>query len=193
MEKKKIINDIIRNRRSIFPSMFSDEKIDDKIILDILENARWAPNHKMTEPWKYIVFTRDTLKDLSDFCGEAYRKLVPPDKFSEMKYNKTKKKILSSSHVIAVCLNRSVEINIPEWEELAALAMSVQNLWLSVSAYGLGGYWSSPKYISIANEFLKLKENQSCMGFFYLGVPQPNIELKSERKPLLEKVTWFTA
>ena len=54
-------------------------------------------------------------------------------------------------------------------EEIAAVAMSVQNMWLTCSANNIGCYWSSPKIISELNMFLKLKENQKCLGLFYIG------------------------
>ena len=63
------------------------------------------------------------------------------------------KKFNLTSHVICICLNRSQEDFIPEWEEISAVAMSVQNMWLTCSANNLGCYWSSPKIISMLDLF----------------------------------------
>ena len=190
MTKKQVINDVIKSRRSVFPNMFSGDKIDDDIVKEMLENALWAPNHKKTEPWHFIVYTGKQMDALSEFCAASYKEVTPPEKFREMKYKKTRKKVLASSHVIAICLNRSIDVVIPEWEELAAAACAVQNFWLTVSAYGYGGYWSTPKYISIANEFIGLEDHQKCLGFFYLGVPQDGLLLKADRISLDQKVVW---
>jgi len=190
MNLEESINHLIKNRRSVFPPMFTGEKIDDKVVHALLENANWAPTHKKTEPWRYIVFKDQGLNALSDFCTNAYKSIVPEEKFSQRKFDKTKKKILGSSHVIAICMNRSIDVQIPEWEEIASVAASVQNLWLSCLAYGVGGYWSSPKYISEANDFLNLDENQRCLGFFYLGVPNAENKIESERGDINEKVKW---
>lgn len=53
------INTLIRHRRSVFQAEYTGEKVDDAIINQMLENANWAPTHKMTEPWRFIVYTGD--------------------------------------------------------------------------------------------------------------------------------------
>jgi len=190
MNQKELVDNVIRNRRAIFPPMFTGEKIDDDIVKALMENANWAPTHRKTEPWRFVIFKGDALNELSEFCANAYKAYVSEESFSEKKFEKTKKKILASSHVIAICMQRSLNVSIPEWEELAAVSMAVQNIWLSCAAYGVGGYWSSPGYIENANEFLKLSEGQRCLGFFYLGVPNADIELKGDRSPIADKVIW---
>lgn len=170
--------------------MFSGDKIDDNLINHILDNANWAPNHKKTEPWRFIVFKEKGLDALSEFCGEAYKASKDKDSFSQIKYDKTKKKVLQSSHVIAIVLNRSTDVVIPEWEEIAAVSAAVQNMWLTAHAYGLAGYWSTPSFISMTQDFLNLKDHQRCMGFFYLGIKDPNIEKEGARGSISEKVNW---
>ena len=59
------LNRLIRNRRSIYPNVFSDEVIPDNIIENMLENANWAPNHGITEPWRFTVFTGEGIKKLA--------------------------------------------------------------------------------------------------------------------------------
>ena len=58
---------------------------------------------------------------------------------------------------------------LPEWEEIAATAMAVQNMYLTATAYEVGCYWSTPGMINHLREFLQLEENQKCIGLFYLG------------------------
>ena len=51
-------NSILQNRRSIYPYQFEKgKKIPDEIIRQILENANRAPTHKLTQPWRFTVFT----------------------------------------------------------------------------------------------------------------------------------------
>ena len=45
----------IRNRRSIYE--FKMDKIPKATITRLIETAVWAPNHKLTEPWRFIVIT----------------------------------------------------------------------------------------------------------------------------------------
>jgi nitroreductase len=190
MNKFEQLTEIIQERRSIFPPMLTGEKVSDEVIMELLDNANWAPNHRKTEPWRFRIFKGEALQKLSDYLGDYYEKNTPPEKFSEKKLQKTREKPLMCSHIIAICMQRDPEESVPEWEELSAVACAVQNLWLSVTAKGLGGYWSSPGSILKADEFLGLKEGEKCYGLFYLGVPKPDIQLSGQRGDIKEKVTW---
>lgn len=185
------INHIIKKRRSVFPSMYTGEKIDDSLIQNLLENANWAPNHKKTEPWRFKVFANDALIGLGDFLAERYKATTPAEKFKEMKYNKARKKVQQSSHVIALCTQRHPEGIVPEWEELAALSCAVQNMYLTSTALGIGCYWSSPKTILNAEEFLGLKNDEKCYGLLYVGVPQEDILFKANRGDVGLKTEWI--
>ncbi len=184
------INTLIKKRRSIFPATYTDDQIPDKLIHQVLENANWAPNHRHTEPWRFKVFRSKALDRLSEFMGEAYKITVPAEKFSEKKYLKTKKKPLQSSCVIAICMQRDPKESLPEWEELAAVSCAVQNMWLTCTANKIGCYWSSPKYINIANDFLKLAEGERCLGFFFMGYHNL-LEIEGKRTDIGEKVIWM--
>ena len=185
-----LLTSVIEKRRSVFPPMFTDDIIDDKLVNRILDSANWAPNHRKTEPWRFVVFSGESRTALSDYCCQWYKENTPAEKFSELKYNKTAKKALQSSHVIAICMHRDPKESVPEWEEIAAVACAVQNMWLTTQVLGLGGYWSSPGSALAASEFLKLEKGQKCLGWFYLGKPKEGLVLNSDRGPIEEKVTW---
>ena len=159
------INNIIRKRRSVFPVQFNGEKIDDSIINEIIFNANAAPTHKITQPWLFKIFSKDSkIKLANEILKLKFGQDVPENE----KRNFINKFNLSS-HIICICLNRSDEHFIAEWEEISALAMSVQNMWLTCSANEIGCYWSSPKIISDLDGFLNLDDNQRCLGLFYIG------------------------
>ena len=183
------VNELIRTRRSIFPDVYTGGTISDEIILDILENANWAPNHKKTEPWRFQVFKGAALDRLGDFLATTYKKITPEEKFSEKKFSKILKKPGKASAVIVICMQRDPNESLPEWEETAAVAMAVQNMWLSCTAHGLGCYWGSPGMIHHAKEFLKLAEGERCLGFFFMGTHQMGT-LPGNRKPIADKVKW---
>ena len=54
----KTITNILRSRRSVFPKNFNGEHIDDEFIIQILENANYAPSHKLTQPWLFKIFCK---------------------------------------------------------------------------------------------------------------------------------------
>jgi nitroreductase len=93
--------------------------------------------------------------------------------------------------VIAIVMHKDPESNIMELEEIEAVACAVQNMHLTCTAYGLGGFWSTPKavYTPEMNQFLGIGENDKCLGLFYIGYPA--IEWpKAHRKPIEYVTTW---
>ncbi len=185
------INQIIKNRRSIFPAMYSGEPVSDEIIEQLLENANWAPTHRHTEPWRFKVFTGKALERLGDCLADLYKQYAPTEKFSNKKHEKTARKPTQCSHVIAICMQRDPEESIPEWEEISAVACAVQNMWLTTQAYDLGAYWSSPGTIEKEEmrSFLNLKEGERCLGFFYIG-HYVGEGVSARREGIEEKVVW---
>ena len=137
------VNDVIRDRRTIYPEFFSDRKIHREQIELLLENARWAPSHKLTQPWYYKVFMGDGLVKFAEFHAEKYKEITPKDKFKEVKYNKIKNRPLKSSAVVVACMKRDKEERVPEIEELASCYSGIQNILLSATAYGFGVYWGT--------------------------------------------------
>lgn len=184
-------NQLARLRRSVFPDQFkAGKRVDDEVINEILTNAIWAPNHGREEPWQFTVFSGEGLQRFADFQSELYKETTP-DNFKEITYNKLKDQPLKASHIIAIGMKRSANKNIPETEDVAAVACAVQNIYLSVTAYGLGGYWTTGgiTYRPQAKQFFGLEENDKLLGFFYIGhVAIPSTG--ASRKPIEEKVKW---
>ncbi|MEP7196676.1 MAG: nitroreductase [Saprospiraceae bacterium] len=190
-ENFNILTQIIRNRRAIYPQSYLPGQIDQSILETLIENATWAPNHKKTQPWRFVIFTGASLNKLSSFLSEFYKLNVSSESFNEIKYKKAGEKALQSAAVIAICIERSPESLIPAWEETAAVACAVQNLWLSASAMGIGSYWSSPEAIRALPEFLNLTSNQECLGLFYMGWMDKDLKTPSDRKALQDVIRYF--
>jgi nitroreductase len=161
------ILELIKQRRTISPNQYNKKPIS-KIELDkILESANWAPNHKNTEPWRFKVLQGESKLKLADFLVETNPELK--DKPSSFKRKKIVSKFEDSHTVIAICIQKSPKGKPPEWEEISAVAMAVQNMWLTCTALGIGAYWSSPSLIEQLGGFFNFKEGESCLGFFYMG------------------------
>ena len=180
-QKFTILTEIIHSRRAVFPQFYEAGQISDELIDAIIENGRWAPNHKKTEPWRFVVITKAKLQELSDYLMEEYKNKTSPENFDAIKMKKAGEKPLQSAAVIAICIHRSPETLIPAWEETAAVACAVQNMWLSCTALHIGCYWSTPGAISKMNEFLKLEEHESCIGLFYMGWTKESIPVTKRK------------
>jgi nitroreductase len=185
------ITEVIRNRRTIFPEQFSDRKVHREQLELILNNAVWAPTHGKTQPWRFTVFTEDSLHDLSEQLGRIYLDTIPKDKQNDAKLAKMMSRPKLASAVIAVSMLRDPDLRISEQDELLAVACAVQNMHLTCTAYGLGGFWATPAVIHTQdmNNFLELNEKDKCLGLFYIGYP--SIEWpKGQRKPIEYVTTW---
>ncbi len=183
---------LVRSRRSIFPASFTGEKVEDELVLQMLRNAHTAPTHGKTQPWRFVVFCEKGLKQFAQIQAEKYKVSTPPEQFSQTKYEKLRTHPLKASHVIALIMKRQASEQIPEIEEIAAVACAVQNLALSAHAYGLGGYWSTGgiTYHPDTKELFGLSEKDKLMGFFYLGVPVAELPPLWDRGSVEPLVNW---
>ncbi len=190
MLKTNELTELIRKRRSVFPHMYEQTPISDEILMEILENANWAPTHRLTEPWRFKIFRGDSLEKLSEYLGDYYENNTEPEQYSERKHLKTKAKPLKSSCVIAICIQRDETGKVPETEEISSVAMAVQNMWLTCTALGIGSYWSSPKAAYHADKFLELQQGEKCLGLFYMGYYE-GPELQGKRGDIRSKIRWM--
>lgn len=186
-------NRLIQERRSIYPNMYSEEVVNDTIINQMLENANWAPTHRLTEPWRFVVFKGEGLRSLAKFQSELYRELsLKAGNFDETKFNKLGSKPMLASHIIAIAMKRDPKASVPEVEEVASVAAAVQNMYLTATAHGIGCYWGSGgiTYKKEANEFFGLEAEDRLLGFLYVGKPKSDKWPQGRRKPIADKVTW---
>ena len=175
---------IIRSRKSVFPKYFNGKEITENVIHEILENANYAPTHRMTQPWFFKVFSgRSKHILLNEILNN--KKI----NFNELAKEKLTNNFNLTSHIICICMKRNMIL--PEWEEIAATSMSVQNIWLSCVNRNIGGYWSTPLYIEYLKAFLNLKEDERFLGFFYLGCYDTLNERNVQRNNYKEKLEFF--
>ena len=186
------ISEIIKDRRTIYPELYTSRKVHKEIIEHLLRNAVWAPTHGKTEPWRFKVYSGESRNILSEKLGELYQKLTSKEQFKEDKLVKIKARPFLSSVVIAVCMERGNNEKIPVVEEIEAVACAIQNMSLTATAYGLGSFWSTPKiiYTPEMNSFLNLNEQDKCVGLFYVGYVEGKWP-KGIRKPVKLLTEWY--
>jgi len=183
-----MIFDLIQKRRSVFPAQYNDKPIARTDIEKILEAANWAPTHKKTEPWRFKVFQGESQAKLGLFLSLKYMENDPKPK--EFKVKKLIENPKRAGAIIAICMQRDPRESIPEWEEVAAVAMAVQNMWLCCTEMGIGCYWSSPGLIKYMDDFLNLNKEEQCMGFFYMGYSDADIP-PVQRNSIADKTVWM--
>ena len=184
------IHEVIKNRRATPPRFISKKTVPKEIILQLLENANWAPNHKSTEPWRFKVYSGESKQNLAN---EIYSLLIEKKELGKQinlpKVEKFKAGIERVPVAIAIILERDIAERVPEWEEIAAVSMAVQNMWLSATAMNLGAFWATPEVLPLLNNIIELKPRQKFLGFLYVGeiamdYPAPG------RGDIVDKVEW---
>ncbi|MEQ8242458.1 nitroreductase [Fulvivirga sp.] len=191
MNNAEVVNEAIKNRRSIFTGMFSGEKVDNAVIEKMLENANWAPTHKLTEPWRFVVFEGEGLKKLGEFQSELYKaRAVGNGNFNEATFDMLAAKPLECSHIIAIGMKRHGVV--PEVEEVCSTACAVQNMLLTAAAYGIGCYWSTGgvTFYEEAKPFFGLDEEDKLLGFLFIGMLKSDKWPEGRRKSIEDKVKW---
>jgi nitroreductase len=179
----------IRNRRSI--GKVTSEVPDRALIRQIIEAGTWAPNHHLTEPWRFVVLEGEARFDLGRVMGEvaAMRETDPARR--EAAAAKAASKPLRAPYVIAVAVEPSSDASVPEIEEIAAGSAAAQNMLLAASALGLAAIWRSGwiAFEPEVREFLGLTERGRVLGFVYIGIPAMEAPAR-QRRDVDDVTTW---
>lgn len=185
---------LIRDRRTIYPKDFSPQPVTRQEVEALLANAVWAPSHGLTQPWRFTVFMGFARQRLADFLGETYRSRTPPEKFLQRKLDNLTQRPLQSGAVIGIGMARDPRGRINERDELFAVACAVQNMHLTCTALGLGGFWATgaPMTGEAMRDFLGLGPQDQALGLFHVG--HPAIDWPEGHRNPAECVTaWRTA
>lgn len=166
----KNISDVIKSRRATPPKFLSKKEVSKVVIQRILENANWAPNHKNTEPWRFKVYTGKSKQKLSnEIYSLLINKIESGESLNSQKVDKFKSSIESVPVAIAIIFERDAAERVPEWQEIAAVSMAVQNMWLTATDLDLGAFWATPEFLPFLNDIVGIQPRQKLLGFFYIG------------------------
>ncbi len=186
----------IRTRRSV--GKVRPERPPREAIEAILEAATWAPNHRLTEPWRFVVLAGEARRALGTAIaeGQAARRPDPADADAGVEardaFERTAAKPLRAPVVIAVAVEPVVGPKIVEIEEVAAGAAAVQNMLLAAHALGLAAIWRTGDacYDPVVKGFLGLAPAAHLLGFVYLGYPD-GAPPERERTPAGGLTRWL--
>jgi len=185
-----------RTRRTVKPNMIdSSREVDRRLLLEILEDANWAPTHGVTQPWRFHVFVGDARPTLGDALMSIYDRITPSDEVRQEKRAKLRSNCDQAPVIIAVAARVEPDGKISTLDELCATACAVQNLLLSSHQRGLGSFWSTST-VGCSREFLTwlgLDSTHHALGLVYLGYPKEGCIPNATRIPLTERVVFHGA
>jgi nitroreductase len=190
-----LISSLIRNRKSTFTNNLKENaKIEDSVIIEILENAIWAPSHGLVQPWYFKVFAGEGVRNFFLTQQRIYKESVSEEKFNESKYNAFTGKVNKVSHIVIIICQRDSKRRFPKQEDIVSTACAVQNIYLCLDSYGIAGYLSTGDicYTKQMREFLNLGEEDECIGFFIMGIAaETDVAVSRKRIPAIDKTEWI--
>ncbi len=170
------------------------EPVAKELIERILESAVHAPNHKITEPWRFHVFTGKGRGELARARAETARLQAEAEGEDEElaagRISRERKKAFRAPVVIAV-ISEAGRDEVESLENYAACAAAVQNMQLTAHALGLGVIWRTGPvaYHEHMRGFFGLETGDRIVAYLYIGYPDMG-ERPRRRKPVEEKTTW---
>jgi nitroreductase len=154
------LEDAIRGRRT--HKAYGPEPVDRATLEELLELARWAPNHNLTNPWRFRVLGPGALARLKEAAGpEAAAKLE------------------RAPTLVAVSVTQTGEDPVRDEEDLLAGAVAAYIVLLAAHGRGLAGYWRTPAVLrtDAGRAALGVPGRERVIGLLHLGPP------RQEREP----------
>ncbi len=131
----------IRTRRTV--KDFTGAALDRPTLDHLLELVRWAPTHRLTQPWRCAVLDQAAIRRLAAFMqGEPAIAAVPDPAKGAAKLAKLLERLPTLGALIQVTWVRDANPAL-DLEEHAAASAALQNLLLGATALGLGSFWST--------------------------------------------------
>ncbi len=158
---------VIRGRRSI--NLFEPEPAGTSELLEAIELARWAPNHRLTEPWRFYLIGQATAAELVAFAAE-HDTAVKGERAGAARRAR-----LQAIPGFFVVTCRKSDDELMQREDYAACCCAVQNLMLFLWQRGIGVKWTTGGMTRQERfyEILGIDSNaELVVGFFWYGRPK---------------------
>lgn len=183
--------DAIRRRTSV--RRFRPDAVSRETIERLLECAVRAPNHKLTEPWRFAVLTGGAKARLAEIrAGHRLRKYDDPtSEEARARAEKARRETLESPSIIIVMV-RTSDDEITREEDYAAVMMATANLMTAAQSLGLGTYLKTGGVMQdpALAELVALPSGYRVVGIVSVGYPADS-ETPRRRRPAGELTSWL--
>ena len=183
--------DAIQRRTSV--RRYRPDPVSRETIERLLDCAVRAPNHKLTEPWRFAVLTGEAKACLAEIrAGHRLRKAeAPGSEEAQARADKARRETLESPAVI-VLMARTSDDDITREEDYAAVMMATANLMTAAQSLGLGTYLKTGGVMRDPDlaQLVGLPEKYRIVGILSLGYPV-EAESPRRRRPAGELTTWL--
>lgn len=178
---------IIKERRTI--KKFLDKDVPIELIKDLLNTALWVPNHKMTQPWRFILVQGDGRHKICEANRIFHeKKEKDPERKQEVgqrAYNK-----FQGVPLFLIAVMKEDPHPMTREEDYASMSCIIQNLGLLTWEQGLGMIWATNALIHDHQyrNTLGILPGEKVVGSLHIGYPE-KIPTPRERKSVTEILT----
>jgi len=167
------VEEAIRTRRT--HKAYGPDPVDRATLTELLELGRWAPNHHLTNPWRFRVLGPDALARLKHAAGADGAG-----------------KLDRAPTLVAVSALRTPGDPVAEEEDLLAAGCAAYAVLLGAHHRGLAGYWRTPAILRepAGRAALDIPDAERCIGLLHLG-PARQEQRVPERAPIDDVVTFL--
>ncbi|WP_273851468.1 nitroreductase family protein [Guptibacillus spartinae] len=183
----KTIQQTIVSRRTI--RKFQPDDIPLHRIVDILEDAKWAPNHKLREPWEVKLYKGEGRGQLIESIQKSVARTEPDEEKSKKKQTKINQ-FISDIPIHLVVTIKAPASEKEHHEDFAATCAFIQNIQLLSWSKGLGVVWKTNDFI-FDPEFrdeLGFQRDDIIVGMLHIGKPA-HVPKPKERQSIKGKLT----
>jgi nitroreductase len=166
------VEEAIRTRRT--HKAYADRPVDSALLDELFELARWAPNHNLTNPWRFRVLGPEALRRLKEAAG--------PEGATKLDRAPT---------LVAVSVVQTGD-PVQDQEDLLATGVAAYIVLVAAHARGLGGYWRTPAVLRepAGRAAVGIPDGELTVGLIHLGEPRQERDAP-ERLPTGDFVTYL--
>jgi nitroreductase len=166
------LEEAIRTRRT--HKAYGAQPVDRALLNELLDLARWAPNHHLTNPWRFRVLGPQALAHLKQAAG--------PDAAGKLDRAPT---------LVAVSVVQTGD-PVADEEDLCAAACAAYIVLLAAHGRGLAGYWRTPAVLRTAEgrAALEIGDDEHVIGLLHLG-PARQEQRPPERAPAEDVIAYL--
>ena len=166
------LEEAIRSRRThkaYGPNPVPRDELD-----DLLELARWAPNHDLTNPWRFRVVGPESLLRLKEAAG--------PESAPK----------LDRAPTLVVASTKQSGDPVQDEEDMAATSVAIYIVLLGAHARGLAGYWRTPAVLRTpeGRAAVGIPDDERVLALIHLGQPRQEKQAP-DRAPSGDYVTYL--
>jgi len=168
---------LIRERRTI--NLFEPDAVGHQPLLDAIELARWAPNHRLTEPWRFYLLGPQSVAAVIE-CWSGFE---AESKGEAAGHARRKRLETVPGHFLLTSLRH--EDPVIDHENYAACCCAAQNLMLYLWQRGIGVKWTTGAITRESRLYRLLGIDEAAeriVGYFWYG--QPRVVAPQQRKPV---------